>query len=495
MRDGRQYISSLKDGRTVYIDGKKVSDVTSHPAFRGIVDTIAGMYDFSANPGNGMICETGWGTKGNKIYMIPTSLEELLERHEAIEKLAAQTAGFVGRGPDHVGGFLAGFAGNKSKFAGGARHFERNVVDFYRKVVDQDLYVTYAIVPPQTDKTKAAHEKSNRFSQVGVSSENGSGIVVKGAQMLATGGAVSDYVFVSCIHPLKQGDEDYAISFVVPSNAKGLKFHCRRSYAPGKPSTFDYPLSTRFDESDAFLVFDDVFIPWEDVFVFRNVALMHDQFFETPAHVLGNNQAQIRLLVKLKFILGIAKKVAGMNGSDRIPGVIEKLGEMASLVSIIEGMVVSSECRGMVRPEGVFSPNPRFLYGAIALQSELYPRVLHLLRDISGAGILQLPSSFEDLLNPETSGDLSRYIVSPNHTSEERIKLFKLAWDIVGSEFAGRHYQYEMFYAGAPFIAKSYAFWNYGFDEVEDFVDDFMSKYDFRSGSKQADGKAGKKGS
>lgn len=490
MKDGRQYINSLRDGRTVYIDGKRVQDVTTHPAFRGIVDTIAGMYDFSADPGNGMIFETEWGTKGNKIYMIPTSMEELLERHEAIEKLASRTAGFVGRGPDHVGGFLAGFAGNKSMFADGARHFERNVVGFYRKVVDQDLYVTYAIVPPQTDKTKAPHEKSHRFSQVGVSSENSGGIVVRGAQMLATGGAVSDYVFVSCIHPLKAGDEDYAVSFVVPSSAKGLKFYCRRSYASGKPSIFDYPLSTRFDESDAFLVFDDVFIPWEDVFVLRNVPLMHEQFFGTAAHVLGNNQAQIRLLVKLKFILGIARKIAEMNGSDRIPGVIEKLGEMASLVSIIEGMAISSEYKGILRPDGVFSPNPRFLYGAIALQSELYPRVLHLLRDISGAGMLQLPSSYEDLLNPETFTDLSKYIVSPNHTSEERIKLFKLAWDIAGSEFAGRHYQYEMFYAGAPFIARSYAFWNYGFDEVRDYVDDFMSRYEFNSGMKQTEKKA-----
>ncbi len=489
MRNGKQYITALKDGRKVFIDGKKVGDVASHPAFRGIIETMAGLYDFSADDSNGMTFATRWGSRGNKIYMIPRNRSELLERHEAIASLASLTAGFVGRGPDHVGGFLAGFAGNPSLFAGSERHFDRNVVNFYRKVVDEDLYVTYAIVPPQTDKTKQAHQRENRFSQVGVASENDSGMIVRGAQMLATGGPISDYIFVSCIHPLKPGDEDYALSFVVPLAAEGLRLYCRRSYAAGKPSTFDYPLSTRFDESDAFVIFDDVFIPWEDVFVFRNVPLMQAQFFGTPAHILGNNQAQIRLSAKVKFIIGVAKKIAEMNGSEKIPAVVEKLGEMASLASVIEGMVVSSEQSGVVRPEGVFVPNPRFLYGAIALQSELYPRLLHMLRDISGAGVLQLPSSNEDILNPETFKDLSRYILSPNHSSEERIKLFKLAWDIVGSEFAGRHYQYEMFYAGAPFIARSYAYWNYGYEAATAYVDEFMGKYSLEDDTHSAERK------
>ena len=139
--------------------------------------------------------------------------------------------------------------------------------------------------------------------------------------MLGTAAAVSDYLLVSCITPLKPGDEDYANTFVVPVGAKGLKLYCRPPYAMGKSSVYDYPLSTRFDETDALAVFDDVFVPWEDVFVYRNLELLRSQFFETAAHVLGNSQAQIRLAVKMKFLIGLARKVAAATKVDTFPGV------------------------------------------------------------------------------------------------------------------------------------------------------------------------------
>lgn len=488
MRTGEEYAKSLNDGRTVYIDGRKVRDIREHPAFKGIVSTISKMYDFSSDPKNGMIYKTDWGAEGNKVFMIPRSKEDLMDRHEAIYKWARLTGGFVGRSPDHVGGFLAGFAGKPEVFARGRESFGNNVVNFYRKVVTEDLYVTYAIIPPQSDRSKTAQGQENRYTQVGVVSENEDGIVVRGAQMLGTGSAVSDYLFVSCIPPLKPGDEDYALSFALPLDAKGLKLYCRKPYAIDKTGTFDYPMSTRFDESDAFLVFDDVFIPWEYVFVYRDISLLQAQFFETAAHVLGNNQAQIRLSAKMKFLIGIARKVTAMNGIDRIPGVVEKLGELASLSSIVEGMARASEATAVERPAGVISPNPRFLYGAMGMQADLYPRALHIVRELCGAGVLQLPSGIEEMLNPETASDISTYIKSPNSSSEERIKLFRLAWDVIGSEFAGRHHQYEMFYAGAPFVARNYSFRNYGYDEAVELVDTFMSGYNIHTGVEEKGG-------
>ncbi|AKA48310.1 4-hydroxyphenylacetate 3-hydroxylase [uncultured archaeon] len=489
MRTGKEYVDSLNDGRKVYINGIEVSDVREHPAFKGIIETLSGMYDFSSDPDNGMIFKTEWGSEGNNVFIIPRTKQDQADRHEAIYKWAKLTAGFVGRSPDHVGGFLAGFAGKPEVFARGKPEFADNVINFYHKVVSEDLYVTYAIIPPQNDRSKTAQDQENRFTQVGVLSENDKGIVIRGAQMLGTGSAVSDYIFVSCIPPLKPGDEDYALSFALPVNAKGLKLYCRKPYAVDKSGTFDYPMSTRFDESDAFLVFDDVFVPWENVFVYRDISLLQAQFFETAAHVLGNNQAQIRLSVKMKFLIGIARKVTAMNGIDKIPGVVEKLGELASLSSIVEGMVQASESTAMERPAGVISPNPRFLYGAMGMQADLYPRALHILRELCGAGVLQLPSSIHEMINPETRDDISTYIRSSNATSEERIKLFRLAWDVIGSEFAGRHHQYEMFYAGAPFVAKNYSFRNYGYDEPVEMVDSFMHNYDFSTGASEKGGK------
>src|SRR4030095_9772598 len=483
MRSGKHFLDSLRDGRVVYVDAERVNEIPSHPAFRGIAETVAGLYDVALDPSNNMIFtapETG--APSNKAFMIPRSGDDLRQRREAISRWARKTNGLLGRGPDHVAGFCAGFASAPEVFARGREAFGHNVTRFYRKLLNEQLYVTYVIIPPQVDRSKTAKDQEEAFLQVGVWSEKDGGIIVRGAQMLGTASAVSNYLFVSCIVPLQPGDEDYALSFVAPMDSRGLKLYCRPPYATGKPSVFDYPLSTRFDETDALVVFDDVFVPWENIFVYRDVGLIRAQFFETPAHVLGNNQAQIRLTTKMKFLLGIARKIAAVNRIDAIPTVQEKLGELASLAAIVEGMALASEATFRMDENGVARPNPRFLYGAMGLQSELYPRALHLLRELAGGGLLQVPSTYKELISPETGPDIKRYVRSTGVPSEERIKLFKLAWDLVGSEFGGRHHQYEMFYAGAPYVAKGYSYRNYRYEEALELVDAFLEGYGLDSG-------------
>jgi 4-hydroxyphenylacetate 3-monooxygenase len=478
MRTGSQYLNSLADGRTVILDGARVQNVASHLAFEGVTRTVATLYDTAADPSNGMTYTSPeTGKPANKVFRIPRSLDDLRDRRRAITAWAEVSKGFVGRGPDHVGGFMAGFASAPEVFDTGGRPFGQNVTRFHRKVVEESLYVTYVIIPPQIDRSTTAHGWSEELLQVGVLNEQGEGMVVRGSQMLGTATAIADWLFVSCIKPLTPQDERYAVSFVVPLGAPGLKIYCRRPYAPSQPSGFDYPLSTRFDETDALIVFDDVFIPWENVFVFRDVQQLRRQFFETAAHVLGNTQAQIRLTVKMKFLLGVARRITQVTGIENIPAVQEKLGDLASLAAIVEGMVLASEASFSMDAHGVAKPNPRFLYGAMGLQAELYPRAILLLRELAGGGVIQLPSSYHELVNEETRPDMDRYLRTSNTPPEERVKLFKLAWDIVGSEFAGRNLQYEMLYAGAPFVAKGYAFRNYGYEEALRSAEQFLSGY------------------
>jgi 4-hydroxyphenylacetate 3-monooxygenase len=317
MRSGKEYLGSLGDGRSVYVDAERVRNVADHPAFRGIARTIAGLYDLAADPAAKMVhTSPETGRPANRVHMIPRSQEDLGARREALTAWARRTNGLVGRGPEHVAGFLAGFASAPDVFARADRRFGENVTRFYRRVVDEDLFVTYVIIPPQIDRSKTAQGQEERFLQAGVCAERDGGIVVRGAQMLGTSSAVSDYLLVSCIVPLKAEDEDYANTFVVPVGTPGLKLYCRPPYAVGKSSVFDYPLSTRFDETDALTVFDDVFVPWENVFVYRNVEMLRAQFFETASHVLGNNQAQVRLVAKMKFLIGLARKIAAQSGVD-----------------------------------------------------------------------------------------------------------------------------------------------------------------------------------
>lgn len=478
MRKGSEYLAALADEREIYVDGERVGNVAEHPAFAPITRTMAELYDLAADPANGMTYDAEEiGGQANLVFSIPRSHELLVARRKAIETWARHTHGWVGRSPDHVGSFVAGFAAHPEAFRTDERDLSGSVTAYYERMLRESLYVSYAIIPPQVSRISTASAWEGDLIQVGVAEERDDGIVVRGAQMLATGGAVADEIFVSCIKPLTPEDRDFALGFAVPVATPGLKLYCRRPYATGATSRYDYPLSTRYDETDALLVFDDVFVPWERVFVCRDVDGVRRQFFATGAHVLGNWQAQIRFAVKLRFLAGLARKVAQTTGVDRIPSVQEKLGELAGLVSLVESAVLAAEYCAEPDAAGMWLPRPRSLYGAMGLQAELYPRVLAILRDLVGGGVLQVPSSVAEMRNPATRADIDRYVQSPGVPAEERVKLYKLAWDAVSSEFGGRHHQYEMFYAGAPFVAKGYAYRNFGYEEPLAEVEAFLASY------------------
>ncbi|MGV9928330.1 4-hydroxyphenylacetate 3-hydroxylase family protein [Nocardia rhamnosiphila] len=477
MRTGTNYLSALDDGRHVIVDGVPVGNVADHPAFAPIARTIADLFDLAADPYNGMqVTDEVTGRAVNRLFLPPRSAADLGAYRTAAQVWADFTHGWVGRSPDHVGAFVSAFSLHPEAFSV-ERGLRDNVAAFHRRVVENDLYVSYAIIPPQVSRATTAHAWEGEFIQAGVRQERADGIVVRGAQMLATGGAVADEILVSCIKPLQDEDSDFAISFTVPVGATGLKLYCRRPYAPGATSEFDYPLSSRYDETDALLVFDDVFIPWENVFVYKDVPGLRKQFFDTGAHVLGNWQAQIRFATKLKFLAGIARKIAAVNGVDKFPGVVEKLGELAGLVSIVESGVLAAEHTAAPDEQGMWRPGAGSLYGAMGLQSEIHPRVIEIVRDLAGGGVLQVPSSVNELTGEQTRDDMDRYVSSPNISAVERVKLFKLAWDAIGSEFAGRHQQYELFYAGAPFVVKGYAFRNFDYPGSIRAVERFLASY------------------
>ncbi len=229
MRTGAEYLSSLNDGRVVLVDGEKVDDVTTHPAFAPVAQTIAELFDLAADPANGMqYTAPETGGPANRVFGIPRSQEELRARREAIQTWAQHTHGWVGRSPDHVGTFLASFAAHPEVFAEGTRDFSANVTAFHRRLLADNLYVSYAIIPPQVSRATTASGWEGEFLQVGVVRETEEGLIVRGSQMLATGAAIADEILVSCIKPLGPDDQDFAVSFVVPANAEGLKLYCRR---------------------------------------------------------------------------------------------------------------------------------------------------------------------------------------------------------------------------------------------------------------------------
>ena len=282
----------------------------------------------------------------------------------------------------------------------------------------------------------------------GVVKERDDGIVISGAQQLATGGAMCDYIHLSCIHPLQPGDENYANCVAIPVNAPGVKLYPRRPYALQATNSFDYPLSSRFDETDAYVVFDKVFVPWEHVFIYRNIEISRDQWWKTPSHLYGNLQAQARYATKLRFMLGLAQRMNEMTGNIAQPPVQIMMGELAAIASIYENMLLAHEANATI-VDGVLWPSKLALYSVMALQSELNGRMLEMIRELAGGTFFTVPSSVKDFENPETAADIERYMQSASTDARSRIAVIRLLWDFIGSDFGGRHQQYEKFYGGA----------------------------------------------
>jgi len=467
LRTSDDYLRSLRDGRRVYLDGQCVKDVTAHPALSRAARSLANLYDIAAAPENRermTFTSPKTGQPVLRAYQIPRSHEDLKARRLAAEMWSESTFGLMGRSPDHVAGFFCGYAAVPEVFAAGGQHFADNVVKFYEHLRDNHLYVTYAIVPPQIDRSKPAHQQTDPTLYAGVVKERDDGIIVKGAQQLATAGLYCDYIYVSSIHPLQPGDENYAIGVAIPTNAPGVKLYPRRSFGAQATNSFDYPLSGRFDETDCFVVLDDVFIPWEQVFIYRNLQVTRDQWWKTPAHLYGNHQAQARYVTKLRFMIGLAKRMNELTGNDANPAVQIQMGELAALVSLVENALLSHEVASTIDEKGVLWPSRTAMYSIMALQSELNSRMIEIIRELSGAGMITLPSSLQDFSNAETKEDVERYYRSATSDAERRVAVMRMAWDFIGSEFGNRHQQYEKFYGGASFIVKQSVnrFFDYG---------------------------------
>ena len=474
LRTGAEFLRSLDDGRQVFLDGDQVRKVIEHPAFSGAARSIAGLFDLAAAPEMRERMTFPSPKTGGPVWrawQIPRSHADLAAKRLFSETWAEATFGLMGRTPDHVAGFFAGFAAVPSVFAAGGQHFADNIVTFYEHLRDNHLYASYAIVPPQIDRSRPAHQQSDPTLYAGIVKERDDGIVISGAQQLATAGVFSDYLHLACIHPLQPGDENYANALAVPINAPGLKLYPRRPFAKPGMNSFDYPLSSRFDEADCFCVFDNVFVPWENVFIHRNLAISRDQWWKTPAHLYGNHQAQCRYATKLRFMIGLAKRMNEMTGNDTHPAVNIEMGELAALVTIVDSMLSAHEVVSTIDANGVLWPSKTTLYSVMSLQSQINGRMLEIVRELAGAAMITLPSSARDFNNSDMSRDIERYMQSASAEASARVATLRMAWDFIGTEFGSRHAQYEKFYGGASFLVKQNLNRSYDYMRATSLVD------------------------
>ncbi len=320
LKSGKDYLEGLRDGRVVYIGRERVEDVTTHPAFRNTAQAFADFYDLKRDPAqrDALTYEED-GDRHSIYYMKAKTKDQLAKRSNAHRILAEPSFGLLGRSPDYIASFVTGMNLKPDLFG----QYADNVRNYYRFMRDNDIFAAHAIVSPQASRDPDFFQKKNLPNPAcRVIAEEDDGVVISGMKMLATGSALADEIWIGNILPLSPEAKAESITFAVPCNAKGVSLWSRKPFASLAQSEFEAPLTWRFDEADAMVMFDNVKVPWERVFVHNDPALSRGLYIQTAAHSYGNHHSNVRLMVKMQFLVGLCapyragqRRVGGAGGA------------------------------------------------------------------------------------------------------------------------------------------------------------------------------------
>ena len=447
---GQEYLESLKDGREIWLHGEKVKDVTTHPAFRNAARSIARLYDalHDEKTKDVLTTETDTGNGGftQKYFRVDKNSKELLESRDAIAQWARLTFGQMGRSPDYKAAFL-GTLGADPDYYG---KYADNARKWYKEAQERNWYFNHAIINPPVDRHTPLEAVKDIF--IRTEGETDEGIIVSGAKMVATGSALTNYNFVAHYGAAPITDENYALVFIASMDTPGVKLISRASYemtAAVMGSPFDYPLSSRFDENDSVLVFDKAIIPWENVIIYKDIEKANNFFAESGFLNRFTFHGVTRLAVKLDFISGLLLKAVKMNGTDQFRGVQVNVGEVIAWKNMFWALSDAMALNPDEGRNGTVLPNLNYGLAYRMFMSEGWPQVKGIIENVVAGSLIAQPSSAKDFKNPEIRPYLDKlYRGSYGVQAEEKIKLIKLLWDAIGTEYGGRHELYERNYSG-----------------------------------------------
>lgn len=475
---GQEYLESIRDGRRVYVGRELVRDVTAHPAFRNAARSFAMIYDRKCAPENRevMTFEEG-GKTFSSYFLLPRKREDLQKRFETHRRIASWTYGLMGRAPDNFPSYVSGLVMNPALFDGIRKGFGDNIKSYYRHMRGNDIFCSHTVTNPQGWRNTSTDQK-RESPTLKVVAEDDRGVTVNGLKMLGTATVFCHETWCGNLQPLSPGQEKEAITCVVPLNAPGVSIWPRKSYEQHAISAFDNPLSSRFDESDAAVLFENVHVPWERVFCIDNIEMSRAMYVRTPGHQMANHQANVRFLEKLKLILGVTSKIVDMNNARNIPAVQFTLGKLAAMQSELEAMIMGQIHNAEEQIPGFLTPNRRYVYGALHWCTNNHAAICDVVRELIGAGVFQMPADGSVLADQSLRETFERYWSASGQPASDRMKLLNLAWDLLCSDFAGRHMQYEKFYAGPAFAMNSYSYFDAPWGEWAGSVDELMASYD-----------------
>jgi len=440
-RTGKEYLDGLRDARTVWVGGSRV-DVTTHPALAGSLRGMAGYFDWQhAHADVCLVADPQTGKPMNASLIVPRRADDLRRRHAAFESFARYSFGMLGRTPDYVNATLAGFVARSELFGASSERVAR----FHREVVERDLSLTHALIHPVIDKSQPDTQGINAQAALRVVRRSADRIVVSGAKILATLAPFADELFVYPGIPQPPGtDPATLLAFSIPLATRGLIALCRDHYGVDAPVA-DRPFSSRFDEQDAVMIFEDVEIPLERVFIDGDLEAYNGLMrYGGAANLM--QQTSIRAAVKLEFAYELCTRMARATGSEARSEVAAQLGEIAAYAALTRAALSAAETGAHDWGNGAFFCEERPLNAIRALMPGWMVRANEIIKTIGSHNLLATPA-LEALEHPELGPLLERLMPgAAGMSARERAGIFRAAWDFAGSALGGRTELYERFY-------------------------------------------------
>ncbi len=472
-RTGAEYIKGLQAQECeVWLRGERVKDVTTHPGLANGVRAVASLYDLQHDPKLKDEMTFVSPTSGERLglsFIIPRTRQELERRGAMMLRWARTTCGMMGRSPDFMNVTFAAWAAAAGYFARGRPEFGENIRRYYEYISERDLTLTHSLINLQRSRTASGNFNLEEGTALQVVRETDAGIVVRGARILATLGPLSDEIAVYSprVGRHTETHSPFALNFAIPCATPGLKFLCRESFDLGR-SHFEHPLGSRFEEMDCVVFFNDVLVPWERVFLLGDVDLLNATAMSTHSMTHTAHQGAAKNIAKCEFVLGLALMMTKTLGNAHLPHSEERLAELMLYTELMKACMRAAEADAELDEWGVMCPAALPAESTRNLFMTAYPRMVEILHLLGSSSFMITPTEadFSGPLAPE----IEQYLATDTATARDRVKLFRLAWDVAGSAFGSRQVLYERFFASDPLTRARALSAIYPKDEVIDRV-------------------------
>lgn len=479
-KTGKEYIERVNQANTnVWIDGKRVEgNISEHSAFKGVMKTQAALYDMQHDPEKAEYMTYTSPTSGERVgtsFLQPKTKEDLAKRRKMIQEWAKYNGGMMGRSPDYINAGMMAYGSAAEMFGKQDAFYAKNMAEYYEYCRENDLSLTHTLIQPQVNRAVNASQLSDPYIAARIVEKTSEGVVIRGARLLATQGGITDEIMVFPSTLLKQSEEEnpYAYAFSIPNHTPGLKFICRESFDYGK-SHFDHPLGSRFEEMDTIVVFDDVVVPWNRVFALGDVGVCNQAYNESNAVVHMTHQVVSKNIAKTEFVLGILQLMVETINIGQFQHVQEKMSEVIMALETVKAYVTAAEANAKLDKWGIMTPDFTPLNVARHYYPKIYPRFSEIMQLLGASGLMAIPSEsdFQSELRP----DLDKYLQAANGDAYNRVKLYRLAWDVCMSAFGTRQTLYERFFFGDPVRMASALYNGYDKQVYVDRVKEFLNR-------------------